>query len=806
VPISVQQLAERIDPERTVLFLGAGSSIPSRAPTSAAVSAHLAQYFSLAQTGYTLSELASLAERKTSRRSLIEALRTLFQSLKPTGGLLNMPLYGWKSLFTTNYDDLIEQTYERRGISLNVYSSNFDFTARENSTAVKLFKIHGTIGKDVSSGDKSRIIITESDYDQTTDYRDFLYDRLKSDLAGSQLVIIGHSLADPDIREIVNRAVSLNAKIENGGQIFLLLYSQDDGRATLFESRGIIVCFAGIDEFFAALVDKKHGATPKLFNDALDVFPALRPVTMDVEHASDPRKSDFPAMFNGWPATHADVLDGLTFERTVAQEIAEHLQNESILSATLLGASGVGKTTAARQAVQILRRKGFICWEHKTDLTLLASEWVKVAASLREESKNAVLIVDDAHGHLFEINSLADRLAAEKNFNLRLLLVATRHQWNPRIKSGNLYRFGAEFKLVQLSPEEIERLLQLIETNIKVRPLIDSMFSGFSRQERRRRLTRRCEADMFVCLKNIFASESFDDIMLREYADLEDKYQDIYRYVAAMENAGVHVHRQLVIRILKIQASSITACLDNLTDIISEYVVDEKEGVYGWKTRHSVIASIIARYKFSETAKRIDLFELVIDNLRPTYEIEIRTIRELCNVDTGIPSIPNKETQNRLLRKMMSIAPGERVPRHRLIRNLIEIGAYEKADTEIRVFEGDFSLDGPAYRYKVDLHVARALNSPRILKEDRIEILEQGRQIALTGIARFQHNKAILSAYAELGLEYYKLTNRYDYFDDATSKLAKAEVELGDPDISRILSRLNRRVTGKVSEEADEAI
>src|SRR6202021_287559 len=103
-------------------------------------------------------------------------------------------------------------------------------------------------------------------------------------------------------------------------------------------------------------------------------------------------------------------------------------------------------------------------------------------------------------------------------------------------------------------------------------------------------------------------------------------------------------------------------------------------------------------------------------------------------VDTGIPSTPSKETQNRLLRMMISAAPGERVPRHRLIRNLIASGDYDKAETEIRVFETDFSLDGPVYRYKVDLLVARASKSPGLMREDRVTILEDARDLALVGM------------------------------------------------------------------------
>jgi hypothetical protein len=118
--------------------------------------------------------------------------------------------------------------------------------------------------------------------------------------------------------------------------------------------------------------------------------------------------------------------------------------------------------------------------------------------------------------------------------------------------------------------------------------------------------------------------------------------------------------------------------------------VDEKESIYAWRTRHNVIANIITRYKFNDTDKMVALFEQVIRNLQPTYDIEVMTIRELCNINTGIPSIPAKETQNRLLRMMISRAPGERVPRHRLIRNLISSGDYDRAETEIRVFESDF--------------------------------------------------------------------------------------------------------------------
>jgi hypothetical protein len=804
---SVQSVINRIQPERTVLLFGAGSSIPSRAPTSQALIDFFAGRFALPETGFSLPEIASLAEARAGRKTLIAALREQFRTLKPTGGLLNLPFYGWKGLYTTNYDDLIEQCYRRRDLPINAYSSDFDFRAHANPLAQSVFKLHGTIEKDTVDGDRSRIVLTDADYDLTSAYREQLYGRLKTDLAGAVLLIIGHSLVDPDMRELVNKAASLNAQMENGGQIILFMYTRDDDRASLFEARGLTVCFGGIDEFFAGLTAKKFGNVPvAVGDDPLDRHPVLRPATIDVAHASDPKRSDVASMFNGRSATHADILAGLTFERSIGADIIAHLTTEAVLVGTLLGASGVGKTTAARQILQKLRDKDVHCWEHKPDMPLVVAEWLKLAADLREREQMGALLIDDAHQYLFEINELADRLLAADNAYLKLLLVATRHQWNPRAKSATLYKFGKEFRLSQLSSEEIERLLQLVDINASLKKLIETKFSGFSRAEKRVRLADRCEADMFVCLRNIFApSGNFDDIILSEYANLDPTLQDIYRYVSAMENAGVKVHRQLMVRLLNIPASSISSALDGLTDIITEYDVNEKQGIFAWRARHGVIANIVTRYKFNETEKIIALFERVIRNLQPTYDIEVRTIRELCNIDTGIPSIPDRETQNRLLRMMISTAPGERVPRHRLIRNLIAIEDYDRAETEIRVFESDFSLDGPVYRYKVDLLVARASKSQGLMREDRITILEEGRELALMGMNRFELNKSLLAAYAELGLEYYRIVGSYEVFDDAMTRLREAEEKLGDPDVTRTRSRFMRRLQGQAVEVELEA-
>jgi hypothetical protein len=204
MPVSLAALVKDTQADSTILLFGAGSSIPSGAPSIGVIIDHLSRKFNQQSKGFSLSELTDLIEQKTKdRRRMIVELRAMFSRAKPTGGLLNLPLYSWKSIYTTNYDTLIEQSYAKKHISLAVYSSNFDFTVGPKQNTTKLFKLHGTIDQDVSLGHNARMVLTGNDYNHTHDYRQHLFNTLKADLAESKLIIIGYSLGDPDIKEIV---------------------------------------------------------------------------------------------------------------------------------------------------------------------------------------------------------------------------------------------------------------------------------------------------------------------------------------------------------------------------------------------------------------------------------------------------------------------------------------------------------------------------------------------------------------------------------------------------------------------------
>lgn len=189
MPLSISDLIRDLEVSATILLFGSGSSLPSNAPGVSNIIEHLSRKFGQVNDGFSLSEFTELLDQRfKDRKRMITELRSLFKSVRPTAGLLNLPLYSWKSIYTTNYDDLVEQSYKRKSVQLDTISSNFDFKVGSKSNVTRLYKLHGTIEKDISFGDNSRIIITDSDYSHTSDYRDFLFNALKADLAESNLI------------------------------------------------------------------------------------------------------------------------------------------------------------------------------------------------------------------------------------------------------------------------------------------------------------------------------------------------------------------------------------------------------------------------------------------------------------------------------------------------------------------------------------------------------------------------------------------------------------------------------------------
>lgn len=158
--VELADLARTITPESTVLLLGAGASVPSGAPTGAALARHLASKLSPAPDGDDLAEIAGIFEHRLGRAELAKAVRARLSGLQPTRGLLALPAFDWRAIYSTNFDRLVEESYKIAARDLHVVRSNYEFSQPRGTDSV-LYKIHGCITQDVGLGHHARMVLTE---------------------------------------------------------------------------------------------------------------------------------------------------------------------------------------------------------------------------------------------------------------------------------------------------------------------------------------------------------------------------------------------------------------------------------------------------------------------------------------------------------------------------------------------------------------------------------------------------------------------------------------------------------------------
>ena len=781
--LPIQELRTRIRPDKTALLLGAGASVPSGAPTGRSLAHRL--WRRVAKTSPQsddLVETSTILTRRYSRLDVVECIVAGLRPLRPTGGLLGLPKLGWQSVFTTNFDTLIEAAYSTCSIPLVAIRSNYDFTAREQDTGTRLFKIHGCISQDVALGHKSSMTLTEQDYETHRDYRQILFVKLLDALMTGDVLIIGQSLADQHLSSQVKEALKVKQDYGAPGAVYVLVFDEDDLRAPLLEDRGARVAFGGIDEFvheMSSVVD--------VIDDVADGHDDMLPLnvigTVREVEAERRRTANVNRMFNGAAATYADISSGVTFERHQRAAAIEALTG-SKHSITIVGAAGVGKTTFARQLGHELMLKGHTVWEHRSEFPFQHKPWISVERQLRDRGKNGFLVLDECTYFLRQTNLLVDHLAKIDDPSLKIILTANASQWVPRMKSNNIFRNGLTIDLSRLEDSELHSLLNLVVHNSHVEDLVHDSFKALHRDDQFDALRRKSSADMFVCLTNIFANESLDTILLREYEDLDAQYKDYYRYVAALEAIGARVHRQLLIRMQSIPPTMVGSALHGLTGIIDEYDIDPAQGVYGWRTRHLVIARKISEYKFSSVTEMIQLFDTVIENLSPTVPIEMRTIRDLCDVEYGIGRIGDRATRKRLYRRLIDIAPGERIPWHRLIRELLQEGDLEETEYVIRHAEESAGRDAPIDRYRVRLLMVRARDTEGISDGDRIALLRKAYEIAMNNVDRYKRDKFSYFTLCDVALQLVERGENSYVLEEAIALGREASDRILDPEMA----------------------
>lgn len=125
----------------------------------------------------------------------------------------------YNSIWTTNYDKLIEQSLKNRFIDCNPISHDKSLPSISKGTRINVYKMNGDIS------DPSNMVVTKRDYEQYRQKHPLFLTFLKKELVANTFLFAGYSFADSQVLDCLN---SLNQFLgENGNHHYAFMLVDD---------------------------------------------------------------------------------------------------------------------------------------------------------------------------------------------------------------------------------------------------------------------------------------------------------------------------------------------------------------------------------------------------------------------------------------------------------------------------------------------------------------------------------------------------------------------------------------------------
>lgn len=200
-----ENLVRKIFSGRCVLFLGSGASLAAGAPSASSLAKKLSNtYLNGKHQDSPLAKVASYVEQKPGigRRELLEFVARHLEDLEVTEAHQNLVKFPWASIYTTNYDELIEKSFEENSQedSFVKLTKSTDVPQQDINKSTLLVKLHGCISDPFSQD--SPIVITEDDLANSEENRRALLSLLKFQKYSHTFLFVGYSLGNMRLNEV----------------------------------------------------------------------------------------------------------------------------------------------------------------------------------------------------------------------------------------------------------------------------------------------------------------------------------------------------------------------------------------------------------------------------------------------------------------------------------------------------------------------------------------------------------------------------------------------------------------------------
>lgn len=232
------------------LFLGAGMSRNSGFPSWKEILEPCAKDLDLSLENETdLYAIAQFYANKvtdsTLRRRISEKINTIARSNDILESLLDV---GFNSIWTVNYDKLIEQGLTNRGIPNNVIINDRSLSNINKYDKVNIYKLNGDISV------PEEMIVTKDDYEKYRKKHQLFLTFLKKEFVANTFLFVGYSFTDDLVLSTLNDINEYLGKTVSNHYALMMVNEKTDARFEYFaddlkKRYGITCIFVTIDQF-----------------------------------------------------------------------------------------------------------------------------------------------------------------------------------------------------------------------------------------------------------------------------------------------------------------------------------------------------------------------------------------------------------------------------------------------------------------------------------------------------------------------------------------------------------------------------
>lgn len=507
------ELKRVLDFEDPILFLGAGFSLGAKTkvgkvfPTGNELkkdiivnllkySESTSEYLDL--MNYSLSDICDHAEREKSSAHLTDFLVSIFQKSQPADFHHKINLRNWKKIYTTNIDDVIENSYKNLHRELLIQNFKRRSTI-ELGNKLEYIKLHGC----VNNPSEGLTFSTRSYLDTMLLQQDYRFSSLMFDMHSETIIFLGHAYSDFNIDFYLKLYENSGFKSSKGRLVFI-----NPNPSIIFEGKAKILGASIIrwntEKFFefieqnqskkenAAQVAQLTTITRYGFKNVKAIRDGLVPIKgyeSDLYFGSQP---DWKDIFDEWDFINPELIKEF-------QNFLLTLKEEFSGTFSIYGKSLSGKSAYLLRLGQILLSEGYEVWQFKGKYFNYFEFYKYIKAN--SDRKQFALVMDDSSYNYGGIKRLVSLIPSEQrlvvlttsristHFRLRYNLIETKfteHYLEPKINKQYGVNILAKLKqkgylgILKEKATDTEKLDHIINQNDVLTILYDITYGkGF---------------------------------------------------------------------------------------------------------------------------------------------------------------------------------------------------------------------------------------------------------------------------------------------------------------------------------------